>query len=483
MTVIVERTRRPETTLARGLGIGAAVVGVASLALAMSFGSSSVGRLWPVLIASAANSFLIALVVPFLVRRNALGIDTFTLFLAIAFVAGSVVPLANAVLGAPVLTNRSTAGAEGATIAAWLQVCFTAAVCAGWLVAAKVREKGAGGTGPATPASPSMVGALLVLGLMGLALRFPSPGALIGFVSGDYASITGGPQGVVGFVSSATRPMLAIGTFCLFRRTRGPGRVAVAAVLAPMSALALLSFSLNRASLLFCALALLLVALRGRDRGSLVRLTVVAAIGGLVFLAIGGFRTGLFVSQGGRYDVDVAQSSWSDEVNKSLSVYAQSPFYVGVVFDDLVSVDLPPGTILASLLGPIPNVGEGFRTESGTARYNQAIYGTTGVQDQILPIYAELFLVAGLGTLVIGGIGIGVVIARLDLVRERVSGEVPAYALTLAGIWLAQASIVSLQILSQIFWFFLAPLLALSLLLPAHPPTGSRLPRRRSTGS
>lgn len=479
MTKTGGRGLRSDAALSSWLVAMSLSLSVGAILLGISFDGASADRSGTILAAAAANAALIAIAALLRRGRGLVGIDSVILFLGVALVSGTVVPLLNAVFGAPVLSNRINAAPSGASVAVGLAVTFNASVIAGWFAS----TGGPRDRHPITPAfraSASTVGSLIFLGLFGLVVRFPSLASVQGFLSGDYNAIVGGPQGILGFLSSATRPLLAVGTFCLARRVRGATRVFALMTLTPLSVLALVSFSLNRASLLYCAMALLLVALRGRSRGVTVRFVGMVAAGAVLFLAVGPLRTGLFLSEGGRYDVEVTQTPIVEDLYRNVSVYAQTPFIVGVLYDGSRPLELGPSSIAASLLSPIPRLGTEFRDSSGTARYNQALYGTTAIVDQILPIYAELDIALGVPGVLLGGVLIGTLIARLDRSLAQRKGEVAVYALTLAGIWLAQASIVSFQILSQVFVFFVGPLWLISTQLGHYEVPEELLDRARS---
>lgn len=415
-----------------------------------------------------------------LVRSNARPpvIDMFAVFLMVSLLHHAVVPLLNVYLGAPTLPNRGNSSTGGAADASFSSLAFGLSICLGWWFC-RVNERNVRTSveRPLGSASQRTIVALFVLGMIGLVIRFPSPGALLAFLRGDYTAVVEGPQGIVGFASSALRPMLALATFLSLRKKKSLLSCLPLLPAVLLSLIALLSFSLNRASLLITVCAMAFVYVRDRPHTAMRLLASLALIGGMAFLAIGGFRSELVVTEGGRYDVPVQQQSDFDRIYTSISVYGQSPFLTGIIEDWPEGLGETPSGVGASLVSPIPRMGESYRSESGTSLYNRKLY-STAVQDQILAVWAELKAAIGWGGMVLGGFLIGSILCWLDRRIALARGTVTAYALTLLGIWIAQVSIVSIQILSQIVIFFVLPALAVGRLLEQR--SAADRPRSRS---
>lgn len=378
------------------------------------------------------------------------------LFLAIALVQGCVVPTLEMMSPPPPL-GRTTATMNGAMTAALVYTAFATAVVLGWF--SRSRMRGREGPAPAPQVGPGLALTLVMLGFVGLFIRLGGgPGRLL---STDWLNGTEawGPLGALGTI---TAPLLAVGVFFLLDRPMNAlGRLLLAMILVPFGIAALLTFALNRAALLVPIYAMVLTHFRTREQvkgfGRTVILVGIASA--LLFVGLGQFRTSLQHDSAG-YEGD--QASNIEFARDSLRIYFQTPMIVGQLYD--ADAAFTPGSLVASVLAPVPMLGESFRDDNGTVRYNRMLYGDGSAEDQILPLWAEAERSLGLLMMLILGVALGRHMARVDNALTNARDPVAFYALVFWGLWLAQIPIISFIVLTQIALFFASPLFLIALL-------------------
>lgn len=362
------------------------------------------------------------------------------------------------------LPFRNPASEEAVTRSSLTGLLFVLCISLGWFLSS---------ARPARPANsrskPVPSGWLVVLGIMGLLLRFPSLGSLSTFLSGEYGSVSERATGLLGFASSVLRPMLAVGLFCMYVDAKAKGATLKkywAALLSPLAFLAVASFALNRAAIVL-PLAAMLIAYHVGVQPIPLKRWLAAGFGMVAaFISLGIFRTQLFNSRGGRYDI-ATETSALDSLVQAVQLYAQSPFLTGVLFEPRTETSDGFGitSLVASAVGPVPALGETFRDVSGTAVYNQLIYGRSTVRDQIIPVWAELERSTGLLWMCAFAFVIGALMKRWGSLARPGTSPFQHYAVALGALWLSQVTITSIQALSQVSIYFLLPLAALSYLL------------------
>lgn len=380
----------------------------------------------------------------------------FLCFLFSSFVANCVTLLLDLSRGPLVTSYRGPSSASAAVQSSTVCLLFVITVCVGWFL---VGGKQSMSVDPATSINePSFM--LAFLGFTGLLLRFPTVGSLVTFINADYTSVSERASGLVGLVSSVLRPLLAVGLFCLFVDgcKHGDSKKKVAAILlSPFAILAVSSFALNRAALILPAAAMMISFHLGVRRLT-ARVWITAAVTfAIAFFAVGSFRTDLFNSRGGQYSIDDRHTVTEDVVS-AIQLYGQSPFLTGVLFETGGGQGFSPNSMAASVLSPIPAIGETFRDATGTARYNELIYGNSRVRDQIIPVWAETQRSLGTVGVVFLGLGVGFLLKRWGSRVGSRRSALDLYFLSLGGLWLSQIPITSLQVLSQVAIYILAPL-------------------------
>jgi hypothetical protein len=425
-----------------------AVVSVGSLVFVSSFTIAVPGsNLWPVASTALAAFGLVSLAA--IVREGSADagvVGAREVFAAVYCVNGSIVPLLATANPARLLGDTSSPdGSLGAVLgmAAFAYIALS-------LTCFPVRVRM-----PKTARVlrvQHIAWAMVLLGLIGLYIRFPSVASILGYFSGSYDEVSQRAEGMVGFAGSILRPMLPAGLMLMWFAK--PGLVRTSALVLG-SVLAFGSFALNRASLFVPFAAFVIGFHRHRKRLSSALLVGVFIVALVAFLQIGAFRTVTLNSQGGKYDVDNPLSDGLvSEAAHSVQVYGQTPVRTGVVMDTTGWADLRPSNFVSSVTSPVPGTSEAMRDGSVTIAYNRLIYGSSDVTDQIVPLPLEAYWTMGAAGLVMAALAVGLVLRRLDA-QLKVSSTLPeTVGLMIAACWWGQSLIISSTVLVQatIYW-------------------------------
>jgi hypothetical protein len=352
-------------------------------------------------------------------------------------------------------------------------------------------------TGPAVAVrlSPSVMLLYAALGVGGLLVRFGSLGEVLANL-GDptrLIDLDAEQSGTLrGAASTFLRPFLLTGLAMAWSRwldrpAEAAGQVRRVAITAATAAAVLVvgaTYGFNRAAFIVPLVAMAAAYAAPARRLSLTALALAGVVAVLLSEATQHYRAGgvpaaeLTRSGAARQRVFDAGSLPSD-----VQVYGAAPQFAGFVLEAARQRGQPftPRVLLASLLSPVPVLGKGFRDESGPVIYNQLIYGTTGVVDQILPFEAEVFLCLGPGGLAVAFLLLGAVVARLQRVFERAGSAFDRYALQFAAMWLTFLVQGSLSAVSQVFVFFMWPFYGYALLRVLSTPWRPSAPAAAAT--
>ena len=347
-------------------------------------------------------------------------------------------------------------------------------------VAVRRRRSRAEHPSPVTPLVVSVAPTtLIVLGLVGLLLRFPTVDAVTGFLSGRIEDLQGNPlfgEGPLAYLSIALRPLLPMGVGLLVLGRRRAGRP-WAWMLVPLAAslvFALGSYGLNRAAPAFALMVFGLVHLERSRRTTTVRsvVAVVAALGAL-FVGVGTLRQTLWIERTG---LDVPQVGVVP-VLQSLLAYGATPMQLAPVLP--VHATSNPFTLhswLQSFVSPVPGFADPARFENSTAIFNYVIYDEISGRDQLLPEWFHEWLVFGIPGLVVAAVVVGLLFGVADAARRRAQTLLGSYAATMASMWIAQLGVTSVSVVEQnLFNFVLAPAL-LGALHHLRPRRGESTP-------
>jgi hypothetical protein len=217
------------------------------------------------------------------------------------------------------------------------------------------------------------------------------------------------------------------------------------------------AFGFNRSALLVPLLAMGAVFTRRVARIRFAPLLVAGAVVALFAAFLGTYRTGALAV--GRMASDPqyrSQMLLSMHLEDQLQIYDIAPQFLGYMLAHSDNQPPPAQMLLSSVLYPIPVLGKSFREHSGVTYYNRAIYGNTGVLDQIVPFQGELFVTLGFAGLIVGFALLGCVIGRLQRGSEESASAYGLYWRQYLGAWtvfLVQGSLASVsQILVYYCW-------------------------------
>lgn len=410
-----------------------------------------------------------------LATRSAVPFGGLLLFTSFELIRGCLVPLFVQSLGQVDPVYRQLGEYFDALVVLLVGNAFFAGVLgvtAIALVVSRTPTRAASNTGSAGLASIQGSLILIVLGLIGLILRFPTIEAIDGFLQGRYEDLqTAAGGGVLGFIAAVLRPLLPLGLVCwmLARRRMDVTQCFVFCAVLITGYFALGSFGLNRATIIFPVMALFMGMTTWGFRIKASWFWI-AGIGSMIgFFVLGNVRSNLYADRIGVAYQPV--STWEAAI-QTLLIYGQSPLQSApAVAAASAANPWSMASLLNSLLSPIPGVSDLLRESTGTAIYNRVLYQNMTTKDQILPSWLETHLSLGVvGPLVLALI-LAFVFRYFDAARTRSRSFLGAYACSMATIWAAQAGINSLSgVIQGLIYFALVP--AVLSLLPAFRRNG-----------
>lgn len=418
------------------------VLGVLVILAGLS-GSLGSGSLVLPMITSALVHLLLA---GLAVGRKAPPTKFLLLFLSVQSLSLFVVPVLDVYLGPVKLPQVGVGSDEKISMLIFLGTCFSVAFSVPWLIG---RGQGInegdlqGGSG---------LGLFLMLaGVLGLLLRFNSSPGSGATGAGGLSAVTEAGKGLGGLLAGVLLPLLTPGLLVLSKKWTErrslwwllPVWIAVAS--------ALLSFMLNRATMLVSlAAAVILWHIRVGKIPRRIWLTLVGlAIS--VFMVIGTIRAAALAAWN-----PYKSSSWILEFVQQVQIYGQSPSMLSSL-TNFTATGYDLRSFTGSLIGPLPGIGASFRGQSGTALWNYGIYGMgSGVRDFILPGWLEMYLTFGVVGLLVGGLLVGALARRLSSLLSSSASPLIVYAATVGVIWLSLAGVVSISVLVQSFFYQVA---------------------------
>jgi hypothetical protein len=139
-----------------------------------------------------------------------------------------------------------------------------------------------------------------------------------------------------------------------------------------------------------------------------------------------------------------------------VQIYGAGPQLTAFILEgvDSESQTQRSGTLVSSILYPIPVIGKPFRETSGVVRFNQLIYGDADNFDQNIPYDAEFYMNFQAIGVIVGYLLLGFLEAFLHRQFFFARRPIASYAWLTMGIWTVFPA--SLPVLSQIciysFW-------------------------------
>lgn len=244
------------------------------------------------------------------------------------------------------------------------------------------------------------------------------------------------------------------------RRDRSKNLMIILVVTAAVVGMLMLAnFSYNRGNMAVPILALTAAFSRHVRRISL----TIAATGGILLITFamifGEYRsTSMEISE---FSVDdVTSLSDQQGVVDEIQIYGAGPQLAAFVLEGLESESQTDksGTLLSSILYPLPIFGKPFRETSGVVRFNHMIYGDVDNYDQNIPYDAEFYLNFQSFGVVVGYFLIGCIVAFIHRQFFFAQEPIASYAWLTLGIWMVFPA--SLPVLAQIGIYSLWPIYA-----------------------
>jgi len=317
-----------------------------------------------------------------------------------------------------------------------------------------------------------LIAVLGVAGLLGVGLRFGGWQGLINYVRFDPSSLaTATPGGSASFRDAATTVLLPLFGFALILiwcnfvdagRSRTPGWWMRLLLLSASVIVAYSVFRYERGPAVVAIIGMLGASSIRIRRIPYRAIFAIAAVGLLVILMAGSLRSIVYSKA---FGVRSGSGVSVVDANRQLQIYANGAQFAGFTIDTASSNHrlYLGGTLLPSLLYPVPILGKPFRSDSGPTIYNKDIYGSPIFYDQILPFSSELYWNFSVPGAIIGFLIIGYAIAALDGAFVRSASARDAFVSQYVGVWIAFLIVGSLSAVSQMALYFMWPMAALYL--------------------
>jgi hypothetical protein len=327
----------------------------------------------------------------------------------------------------------------------------------------------------ANPGIP-LVLAFAALGLIALVAEFRSPARLIQYftepsiVTEMKLELEGTLTGLIGTFFKPFFAFSLVAAWCrLSERSLPLWQVSLSGLLAAIGiTLANMTYSFNRAAFVFPLLCLAAVYHNRVRRIPLIAAAGTALIALPILIMISSYRSDLMAGKqsANNSPLQAALQATADNVQG----YAVGPQYTGLFYEQLGwGETLYSGaTLIASAMSPAPILGKAFRDTSGPAIFNKALYGISGIEDQIIPFDTELFANFHLPGVIAGLFTLGMLLINMESWIHKASSSFAAFSLQYAGLWTAMLTAWSLSIYSQILIYFFAPVYAYMLLTMAR---------------
>lgn len=312
------------------------------------------------------------------------------------------------------------------------------------------------------PPSVAITMLFAIFGLLGFVAEFGSIDRMFLYFTGPTVAVEIQQDldgTLTGLLGTFLRPFFAFSLIALWTRLAdhklGTWQVTLYGIVAAIGiTLANMTFNFNRAAFVFPLITLIAVY-HDRIRRIPLAWTAGAAMIALpALLMVSTYRTNLMTG------TDANGNGALDAISENIQGYAVGPQYTGLFYDRIGWGDhLYLGTTLvASAMSPVPILGKNFRDANGPALFNRAIYGVSGIEDQILPFATELFANFHIVGVVAGFIALGFLIGKTEQWIHAADSSFAAFALQYAAIWTAMLTTWSVSIYAQILIYFFGPI-------------------------
>ncbi len=297
---------------------------------------------------------------------------------------------------------------------------------------------------------------LLGLGLMGSWLRIDSLGGISAYLSGQSIFEAGeaGEAGWLGLATTVLPPFWVAGWMVIWECRPALFIGLRRWLLILLAILPMFLYSFNRAAVVVTLVSIILAAAVTPEkpirRGTIVCAGVVLAIGTWVW---GEWRSGFWATAGGRRVIMQTDLIAPDRsVWDVWQVYTASLPRAASALEIMLTRD---PTLANSFLAAIPGLGRSWRPGSGPLIYNEALYGSGGAVDQILPAFVEAQASAPWVAPILLFIGAGILLRRFEPTAQ--SSIAQSYFGWYVCIWISSLYVFSVSVVMQIVVFFLWP--------------------------
>lgn len=322
----------------------------------------------------------------------------------------------------------------------------------------------------------------VVLGVLGLFLAFGNLSGFLGYFEDPATYVDRFVQAshtLSGVASLLLRPFLGFGLVMLWCRwldlksqSKSAKQTALITLLGIVGVvLSYATFSYNRGAFVVPLVSMVTVLMA---RGKRVSLGVLVLAGSslIIVLFLAPFyaifrNTGL---TGSRTAVELlSDPAISDffteniDLIDTVQMYGSGPQYMGYLLEESHWGTRPylGSTLFPSLVQPLPIIGRIFSESSGPMIYNEMIYGTPGIFDQIVPFASEMFLNFNVFGIVAGFCFLGVVAFWLQRGFERATSSLEIYIWQYTAVWVLFLILGSISVVMQILFYFYSPIFVL----------------------
>jgi hypothetical protein len=143
------------------------------------------------------------------------------------------------------------------------------------------------------------------------------------------------------------------------------------------------------------------------------------------------------------------------DLSDTVQMYGSAPQYLGYLLEATHWGRDPHwgGVTASSVLSPAPKIGKPFRNSSGSAIFNQVIYGTTEVADQAIPFVGETYLDFNVFGVIAGYALLGWVAYRLQRAFENAQSLLEVYIWQYFSVWTLFLIFGSIAVTTQILFY------------------------------
>jgi hypothetical protein len=346
----------------------------------------------------------------------------------------------------------------------------------------RTREASSGGDTPEAGYSARLVPAYLLVGIAGMFLAFGTPSGFLEYFEDPAKYLdrfVEASHTLSGVASLLLRPFLGFALVMLWcgwidrksqsKSARDTALVTLLGIIGVV--LSYGTFSYNRGAFvvpLVCMLTVLIARGQRVSRG--VVLLAGSALGTVLLLApfyaiyrnigLTGSRTATELLS----DPEVSDF-FAERIDlvDTVQMYGAGPQYLGYLLEQSHWGTRPylGSTLLPSIVQPLPVLGRTFGESNGPKIYNEMIYGTPDIFDQIIPFASELFLNFNVFGIVAGFCFLGMVAHWLQRGFERAASSLELYIWQYTAVWVLFLIIGSISVLTQVLFYFFWPIYVL----------------------